>query len=623
MAALRMASPAQAPLRRRSPLLACAALLVAASAWALTTELGPRCGFVPGIRAPLRKGARASGLTARQVAKKITFKEDAQRKLAAGINIVADAVKVTLGPRGRNVVLQRDSFSAPQIVNDGVTIARSISLADKEMNLGVKLLTQASAKSESNAGDGTTTAAILTQAMVKDGMQRVVAGFNPVLMLKGMKAAAAFVAAEIERIATPVKAGDLLNIATVSAGGNAEMGANIAKAWERVGDSGNVVIEESQVLVDEVEFTEGMTIDRGYISPYFVTDAQRLISELKKPRVLVTDQKLSDVYDIVNLLEELLKTKQPVLIIADDVTGEALQTLVLNKQRGILDVVAVKAPAFGNRKTAILQDIAIATGAVFINSELGMTLADATMQQLGTCERVVVEKERAVIISDGSQAEQVQMRIEQLDREMDDTDSSYDKEKFADRIAALGGGVAKIKVGGATETEVNDKKLRYDDALQAVGSAREKGIVPGGGSILLHLQQQKYIDAVTKGLVTEDEKEGAEIVFKSLSTPMRQIALNAGEDPSEVLYQVRGKPMGFGYNAATKTFEDLIAAGVVDPAKVVTNALVNAASIAGMLLTTDVIVTDLPGFAFASSGGPPGGGMDGMGGMGGMGGMMR
>lgn len=414
-------------------------------------------------------------IIAREAAKKISFREAGQQKLQGGINAVANAVKVTLGPKGRNVVLQRESFQVPQIVNDGVTIARAITLQDKEMNLGVKLLTQASAKSESNAGDGTTSAAVLTQEMVNEGMQLVSSGYNPVLMQKGMKAASSFIAKEVEKLAKPVESGDLKDIATVSVGGDEKMGQMISKAFERVGDTGNVVIEESQVLEDEVEVSEGLTLDRGYISPYFVTDSQRLVAELKKPRVLVTDQKLSDAYDILTLLEDLLKTKQPIFIIADDVTGEALQTLVLNKQRGILDVVAIKAPAFGARKTAILQDIALATGAEFINSELGMTLQDATVDQLGTCEKVVVEKEKAVLVTDGSHADSVKERIVQLEQLLEDTDSSYDQEKIQERIASLGGGVAKIKVGGATETEMNDKKLRYTDAISAVRSAKEMG----------------------------------------------------------------------------------------------------------------------------------------------------
>merc|ERR550532_471103 len=366
--------------------------------------------------------------------------------------------------------------------------------------------------------------------MVNQGMQLVVSGYNPVLMQRGMKSAASRISEEIEKLAKPVESGDLLDIATVSVGGDSTMGKNIAEAFEKVGETGNVVIEESQVMVDEVEVTEGMTMDRGYISPYFVTDTQRLVAELKKPQVLVTDQKLSDVYDIINLLEELLKSKQPLFIIADDVTGEALQTLVLNKQRGILDVVAIKAPAFGARKTAILQDIAVATGAEFINSELGMTLADATSAQLGACEKVVVEKEKAIIVSDGSRASAVKERIGQLEREIDETDSSYDQDKLQERIAALGGGVAKIKVGGPTETEVNDKKLRYNDAMSAVRSAKEMGVVPGGGSVLLHLTEHAFVEEVQAKLQTEDERMGAMLVFNSLEAPMRQIAKNAGDD---------------------------------------------------------------------------------------------
>jgi len=394
------------------------------------------------------------------------------------------------------------------------------------------------------------------------------------------------------------------------------MGENIAKAFDAVGDTGNVVIEESQVLTDDVEVSEGMTLDRGFLSPYFVTDAQRQVAELEAPRVLVTDHKLTDSYDIVELLEALLQSKRPLFIIADDVTGEALQTLVLNKQRGVLSIAAIKAPAFGNRKTAILQDIAKATGAEFISSELGMKLADARLEHLGTCERVVVEKEKAIIISDGANADAVARRIKQLQAEYDETTSSFDRDKLKERIAALGGGVAKIKVGGPTETEVNDKKLRYNDAMSAVKSAKEMGIVAGGGSVLLHLSQPQFEERAVKALATEDEREGARLVFKALTAPMRQIAANAGEDPGEVVYQVRGKPLGFGYNAATRVFEDLTAAGVVDPAKVVIQSVVNAASIAGMVLTTDAIVTEIPSPTKL----PPMGGMGG--GMGPMGGMM-
>mmetsp|Transcript_58154 Transcript_58154/g.138415 ORF Transcript_58154/g.138415 Transcript_58154/m.138415 type:complete len:625 (-) Transcript_58154:110-1984(-) len=600
--------------RRTSTILMAAAVAALCLPHGRPASNGDAAAFAnTGYRAVARSPA-----VGREAAKKISFKEAGQQKLAAGINAVANAVKVTLGPKGRNVVLQRESFQAPQIVNDGVTIARSITLQDKEMNLGAKLLTQASSQSESNAGDGTTTAAVLTQEMINQGIQLVASGFNPVLMQKGMKAAATKIAAKVEKLAKPVQSGDLLNIATVSVGGNAEMGENIAKAFEKVGDTGNVVIEDSQVLVDEVEVSEGLTFDRGYISPYFITDRQRLIAELKKPKVLVTDQKLSDVYDVINLLEELLKSKQPVLIIAEDVTGEALQTLVLNKQRGILDVVAVKAPAFGARRTAILQDLAVATGATFINSEVGMTLADATVDQLGTCERVVVEKEKAIIIGSADYSAGVQERIQQLENEMEDATSDYDKDKIQERIASLGGGIAKIKVGGATETEMTDKKLRYNDAMAAVKSAKEMGIIPGGGTVLMYLATEDFEQEVKKDLKTADEKAGAEVVFKSLTAPMRQIAKNAGDDPSEVVFKCRGKEFGFGYNAAVKEFQDLMESGVVDPAKVTINAVNNAASIAGMVLTTDAVVTEIPVEAPPA---PAGGGMPpGMGGMGGMGG---
>jgi len=583
----------------------------------LLVLFAPRAGFVQGGRASLRQPGERSRpmVTACGAAKKISFQSKGREKLAAGVYAVADAVKVTLGPKGRNVVLQRESYQAPQIVNDGVTIARAITLQDEEKNLGAQLLMQASSQSDSNAGDGTTSTAVLTQEMVKQGMQLVVSGYNPVLLQRGMKSAAESIAAEIEKLAKPIESGDLLDIATVSVGGDAIMGKNIADAFEAVGETGNVVIEQSQILTDEVETTEGLILDKGYISPYFVTDTQRLVAELNKPRVLVTDQKISDAYDILPILEELLQSKEPLFIVADDITGEALQTLVLNKQRGILNVAAVKAPAFGARKTAILQDIAVATGAEFINSELGVTLNDATVESLGSCERVVIEKEKATVVTDGAHAEDVAERIALMEDALEDA-SQYDRDNLLERIAALGGGVAKIKVGGATETEVEDKKLRYNDAMNAVKSAKELGVVPGGGSVLLHLARPEFADTVINKLQTEDERVGAKLLFGSLRAPMRQIAVNAGADASEVLYRVMGMEFGFGYNAATKEFEDLIVAGVVDPAKVVINSVVNAASIAGMILTTGAVVTQVP------STDPAGGGMGGMGGgMGGMDGM--
>lgn len=559
-------------------------------------------------RSPVRQ---KSPLLTVEAAKKISFGEVAQSNLVAGINAIADAVKVTLGPTGRNVVLQRESYQAPQIVNDGVTIMRAIELADPEMNLGAKFLTQGAMKSESNAGDGTTTTALLTQEMVNQGMQLVSGGYNPILMNKGMSVAASEISSMIMALAKPVESNNVIDIATVSVGGDASMGGKIAEAFKAVGERGTVVIEESQVLFDDVDVTEGMTLDRGYLSPYFITDANRLVAELKNARVLVTDSKLTDVYDIVAVLEDVLKSKRPLFIIADDISGGALQTLVLNKQRGILDVAAVKAPAFGARRTAILQDIAIATGAEFISSELGMTIGEATPDQLGNCERVVVDKDRSVLITEATYAGSVKQRIEQLETMADMASSSYEKQGLQERIAALAGGVAKIRVGGATETEVGDKKLRYTDAMNSVRSALEMGIVPGGGATLLWLAQNELRRDVRNALKTPDEQMGAEVVFRSLEKPMRQIAKNAGDDPSEVVFKCRGEPFGFGYNALSKTYEDLMLGGVVDPAKVVLNTVVSAASIAGMVLTTNVVVSENPPPPARSTEGATFGGMGG------------
>jgi len=526
-------------------------------------------------------------------AKKISYGGAAQQKLASGIDAVADAVKVTLGPNGRNVVLQRE-FGAPQIINDGVTIARAISLADREMDLGARLLTQASSKSDTSAGDGTTTTALLTQHMVNQGIQFVVNGHNPMLMSKGIHAAASRVASEIRRLASPVGSNDLLDIATVSVGGDPIMGGHISQAFEKVGASGNIVIEDSQVLVDSMEATEGFTLNSGNLSPYFVTDGVRQVSELQRPRVLVTDRTISDAYELVGFLEEVLKAKAPLLIIAEDVIGEAMQMLVLNAQRGVMQVAALKAPGFGDQKRAVLGDIALATGAQFVTADLGMRLADVSLAQLGTCEQAVVERGRTIVVSDGNHAHQVKEKIIHLESEILQASSEFVRSQLRDRVASLGGGVAKLKVGGATETEVNDKKLRYNDALNAVRSANELGIVPGGGSVLAYFARGDLQEELKRDCSSPDEKAGIDVVFNSLLAPMRQIALNAGDDPSEVLYKTRGGGFGYGYNAATGAHEDLRAAGVIDPAKVVINSVVNAASIAAMVLTTDAVVTELP-----------------------------
>lgn len=510
--------------------------------------------------------------------------------------MVANAVKITLGPKGRNVVLER-SYGPPEIVNDGVTIARDIVLEDPEMNVGAKLVTEVAQKSDNKAGDGTTTSTLMTQEIVNQGIRVVAAGANPVSLRNGVVLAASMLAQRVREIAKPVTSNaDLLNIATIASNSNS-MGAIIAKAYEKVGETGSTVVEESQTLVDEVEFTEGLSVDRGYLSPYFVKDAERQICEMVNPRVLVTDKAIKSVQDLIPILEQLVKTKEPLFIVAEDVAGEALSALVVNKLRGVLDVVAIKAPSFGDRRKAYLQDMAIATGATYVADEVGISIESVTLDMLGRADRIVVGKDSTTIITDSSNSEALTKRIAQIRAEADATDNKFDKEKAAERVAALGGGIARIKVGAATETELKDKKLRYEDALNSVKSALEMGVVPGGGACMLHMScdaelKEKIMAACTVG--DEDMKLGVEIMFRSLPAPIRQIAKNAGLEGEVVAEKCRNKPYGFGYNAATDTYEDLLATGVLDPAKVTINALENAASIAALVLTTEVLITELP-----------------------------
>jgi chaperonin GroEL len=556
-------------------------LLLATNASAFTV------GFTPSSTARLETSLDA---------KKVSFGEDSRRALVVGINKVADAVRVTLGPKGRNVVLER-SYGAPEIVNDGVTIAKEISLRDPEENVGAKLLIEVAAKSDSKAGDGTTTSAIMTQALVNNGMRAVTAGINPIGLNRGLRRAAGIVTAEIKSMAKEVSGiEDLKNVAII-ASGSLEMGRIIAQATDKVGDNGSVIVEESQTLVDEIEFTEGLTIDRGYISPYFVKDQERQLAELINPKILVTDAKIENVNDIVPLLELLVRSKDPLLIIAADVTGEALSALVVNKMRGVLDVVAIKAPGFGNRRREYTQDIAIATGASFVAEELGITLDSVTLDMLGTAERIVVAKEQTTLVTDGKQQEAVDARIAQLRREQEIAETDYDAEKCQERISSLGGGIARIKVGAATETELKDKKLRYEDALNSVRSARELGIVAGGGSCLAHLQlslREKILDAMDG----EDEKQGALIMLKAMGAPAMQVANNAGIEGEVVLSKIQAigeeKGSGWGWDASCSEYCDLMERGVIDPAKVTINAIENSASIAGLVLTTECIVTTIP-----------------------------
>lgn len=527
------------------------------------------------------------------MAKNVRLSEKSRQKLVEGINIVANAVKVTLGPKGRNVVLER-KYGVPEIVNDGVTIARDIELADPEQNVGVKLVQEVATKSDMKAGDGTTTSTVMTQAIVNQGMRQVTAGANPVALRRGIMYCSKILCETIKQMAKPVESNkDLFDIATVASGGNEEMGAVIAKAYELVGDSGSTVVEESQTVQDEVEFTEGLSIDRGYVSPYFVKDQERQLVELRKPRVLVAEGKISAVHEILPLLEHIAKSKEPLFIVAEDVAGEALSALVVNKMRGVLDVVAIKAPGFGDRRKQLLQDIAVATGATFVAEEVGVTLESVTPEMLGVAEKVVVGKDTTTIVTSSGYAEAIKERISAIKREMDLMDSKFDKEKAQQRVAALGGGIARIKVGAATETELKDKKLRYEDALNSVKAAIEMGVVPGGGSTLLYMLKKR--DEILAGMDDDDEKAGADIVFRSLSAPVMQIAQNAGVDGGIVVERIfENQEWGWGYNAATGKYENLLNTGVVDSAKVVINALENSASIASMVLTTECLITEIP-----------------------------
>ena len=529
------------------------------------------------------------------MAKKVSFKEDSRKKLVEGINIVANAVKITLGPKGRNVVLERN-YGSPEIVNDGVTIARDIQLEDPEMNVGAKLVIEVASKSDNKAGDGTTTSTLMTQEIVNQGIRVVAAGANPISLRKGIMTAAAALSARVKKLAKPVSGNaDLLSIATI-ASNSASMGSIIAKAYEKVGETGSTVVEESQTLVDEVEFTEGLTIDRGFLSPYFVKDTERQICEMNNPRVLVTDKKISSVQDLIPLLEQLVKSKEPLFIVAEDVAGEALSALVVNKLRGVLDIVAIKAPSFGDRRRSYLQDMAIATGATYVADEVGISLESVTLDMLGRADRIVVGKDQTTIVTNPDNKDSIEKRILQIRVEAEATDNKFDKEKAQERVAALGGGIARIKVGAATETELKDKKLRYEDALNSVKSAIEMGVVPGGGACMLYMScdevlKQEILDSCSKD---EDERLGVEIMFRSLSAPMKQIVKNAGFEGEVIVDRCRNKPFGYGYNAQTDEYEDLLVSGVLDPAKVTINALENASSVAALVLTTEVLITELP-----------------------------
>lgn len=535
-------------------------------------------------------------------AKEIAFGESSRRALIEGVDAVANAVKVTLGPKGRNVVLGRGSISAPLSVNDGVTVAKEISLEDHMANTGARLLQEVASKTDSKAGDGTTTSTVLCQDIVHQGMRSVTSGRNPIAIKRGIDKTVRFVVEELQKRARPSKGiDDIRAVATISAGNDEEIGDIIATAYDKIGETGSTSVEESQSLGNSVEFTDGMELDRGFVSPYFVKDQERQVATMNKPRVLITDQKISAVKDMVALLEGIIKTKDPLVIVCEDLTGEALSTMVVNKMRGVLDIVAIKAPGFGERRKAYLEDIAIVTGGTFICSDLGMLLEDVKVEDLGTAERVVVGKETTTIISTGEHEQAVKDRIAQIQKELEATDSQFDSEKLEERRARLGGGVARILIGAATETELKDKKLRCEDALNATKASMEQGILPGGGVALAHLSLE--VPKFSETLEDDDEKVGASIVQAAMTSPLRQICKNAGIEGEIVLEKILGKDFNFGFNAATFEYEDLVEAGVLDPTKVTCWALENSASVAGLILTTECLVVEIPQKSPASGGG--------------------
>ncbi len=539
------------------------------------------------------------------MAKRIIYNENARRALEKGIDILAESVAVTLGPKGRNVVLEK-KFGAPQIINDGVTIAKEIELEDHIENTGVALIRQAASKTNDAAGDGTTTATVLAHAMVKAGLRNVAAGANAITLKKGIDKAADFLVGKIKEHAKPISESNAIaQVGTISAGNDEEVGRMIADAMDKVGKEGVISLEEGKSMTTELEVTEGMRFDKGYISPYFATDTERMEAVLDEPYILLTDKKIGLVQDLVPVLEQIARTGKPLLIIAEDIEKEALATLVVNRLRGVLNVAAVKAPGFGDRRKAMLEDMAVLTNGQLITEDAGLKLENAKLEMLGTARRVTINKDTTTIVAEGNEVA-VKARCEQIKKQMDETESTYDKEKLQERLAKLAGGVAVVKVGAATETEMKDKKLRLEDAINATKAAVEEGIVPGGGTTLAHLAPA--LEEWASGNLSGEELIGANIVSAALTAPLMRIAENAGVNGAVVAENVKAKPFNEGYNAANGEYVDMLSAGIVDPAKVTRSGLQNAASIAGMVLTTECIVADLPEKKEAA---PAGGGMGG------------
>ena len=522
------------------------------------------------------------------MAKDIKFSSDARAAMVRGVDTLADTVKVTLGPKGRNVVLEK-AFGSPLITNDGVTIAKEIELEDHFENMGAKLVSEVASKTNDIAGDGTTTATVLTQAIVREGLKNVTAGANPIGIRRGIEAAVAAAVEELKVIAQPVANKEAIAQVAAVSSRSEKVGEYISEAMERVGNDGVITIEESRGMETELEVVEGMQFDRGYLSQYMVTDNEKMVADLENPYILVTDKKISNIQDILPLLEEVLKTSRPLLIIADDVAGEALPTLVLNKIRGTFNVVAVKAPGFGDRRKAMLEDIAVLTGATVITEDLGLELKDATMESLGQASKVTVDKDSTVIVEGAGSAEAIANRVNLIKSQLETTTSEFDREKLQERLAKLSGGVAVIKVGAATETALKEMKLRIEDALNATRAAVEEGIVAGGGTALVNV-----IAKVAELDLEGDDATGRNIVLRALEEPVRQIAYNAGYEGSVIIDKLKNSPVGTGFNAANGEWVDMVESGIIDPVKVTRSALQNAASVASLILTTEAVVDDKP-----------------------------
>ena len=537
------------------------------------------------------------------MAKEIKFSEDARRSMLRGVDALANAVKVTLGPKGRNVVLEK-KFGSPLITNDGVTIAKEIELEDPFENMGAQLVKEVATKTNDVAGDGTTTATVLAQAIIREGLKNVAAGANPMVLRKGIEKAVNAAVEEIKKIAKPIEGKEsIAQVAAISAN-DEEIGQLIAEAMEKVGNDGVITVEESKGFTTELEVVEGMQFDRGYISPYMITDSEKMEAVLEEPYILITDKKLSNIQEILPILEKVVQQGKPLLIIAEDMEGEALATLVVNKLKGTFTSVAVKAPGFGDRRKAMLQDIAILTGGQVITEELGLDLKTVGIDALGRARQVRVRKEETIIVDGYGDKGDIEARINQIRQQLEETTSEFDKEKLQERLAKLAGGVAVIKVGAATETELKEKKLRIEDALNSTRAAVEEGIVAGGGTALVNV-----IRAVEAVEATGDEKTGVNIIKRALEEPVRQIAYNAGQEGSVVVEHLKKEEVGVGYNALTGEWVDMIKAGIVDPAKVTRSALQNAASVAAMFLTTEAVVADKPEEE-KKDGSGMGGGMD-------------